>query len=336
MNLRSVSEVLEKTRIILRLDTDLPINDFQILDNSRLLKSISTINTLLQKKCKIAVIGHLGRPDGTNNSTLSLKPVYLELISLLQSQNLVLNSIFIEDFDDKEKIDLSYARNDLIFFENLRFYPGENAGDTTFLNNLLEVSQFFVNDAFAVSHRPHASVILHRLLPAFYGHNFVSEFEVLQKIDSCQKPMTLILGGAKEDKLIYLPKLINHFDHILIGGRLPLLASSPSDPKIIVASLTPDTLDISPASIAQFKEIINQSKTVIWVGAMGNFEKHYQIGTNEIATTLANSSAYKVIAGGDTSVSIKNLDIQGKIDYICSGGGVLLEYLATHTLPAIN
>jgi phosphoglycerate kinase len=337
MNLRPVSEILEKTRVIVRLDTDVPIdNNDQILNNNRLIKSLPTLKILIEKKCKIAIIGHLGRPNETNKSKFSLKPVYLELISLLQNQNPSLNSIFIENFDNKERIDLSYVRNDLIFFENLRFYPEEEAGDTNFLNKLIEVSQFFVNDAFATAHRPHASVIIHRLLPSFYGQNFIDEFTQLQKIDSCTKPATLILGGAKEDKLKHLLKLTNIFDHVLIGGRLPLLISSPSDQKIIVASLIPDTFDISPDSISCFKQIIGQSKTIVWIGAMGNFENGYQIGTNEIASALINSSAYKIVAGGDTTTSIKNLNIQDKIDYICSGGGVLLEYLATHTLPAIT
>jgi len=148
------------------------------------------------------------------------------------------------------------------------------------------------------------------------------------------RPLTLILGGAKEDKLKHLDKLIPHCDHILIGGKLPQLLSL-KDSKIIPAVLTSDTFDIDEESIAKFTDIINSSKTIIWAGAMGFYENEkYRKGTEKIASAIAATNAYKVIAGGDTSASVSNLNLKDRFDFICSGGGVLLEFLVNQNLPA--
>jgi phosphoglycerate kinase len=151
--------------------------------------------------------------------------------------------------------------------------------------------------------------------------------------------VTIILGGAKEDKLKYLNELTEKADYILIGGKLPKLISlsvnQPISNKILVAKLREDGLDLSEEDIKIFSEIINVSKTVIWSGAMGLYEQeNCRIGTQKIAMAVANSQGQKIIAGGDTSASIKDLGLKDKIDFICSGGGVMLEMLVKGDLPA--
>ena len=94
-------------------------------------------------------------------------------------------------------------------------------------------------------------------------------------------------------------------------------------------------MDLSDEDIENFKQIINVSKTIIWAGALGYYElEENRKGTNEIAKAIANTDAYKIIAGGDTSASIVDLGLRDKIDFICSGGGVMLEYLTKGTLVA--
>ena len=141
------------------------------------------------------------------------------------------------------------------------------------------------------------------------------------------------------DKLYYLPALINLANHILIGGKLPTKKSSSlSSEKIYWASLTPDSFDIDAASIAHFKQIIDSSATIIWSGALGFYENpDFRTGTIEIAKAVASSPAtLKIIAGGDTAASIKDLGMLDKISFVCSGGGVLLEYLTKGILPALE
>lgn len=333
MKLKSVEEIISQIRVVLRLDLDLPFFDNKIIDNSRLQKSLSTIKLLLEKNCKILIIGHRGRPSGIEDK-YTLRPVYLELMSLLEpnGENLI-ESVFVPEINF-EQIDQALAVNNIVFLENIRFWPGEEQNISDFLSPLSSFCQAYVNDAFAVAHRAHASITLWQHLPSFYGLSFVEEYNHLESLRDPSRPLTLILGGAKEDKLKHLDKLISRCDHILIGGKLPQLLTL-QNPKIIAASLTLDTFDIDTESIAKFTEIINNSKTIIWAGAMGFYEnENYRNGTEKIAMAIAATDAYKVVAGGDTCASVSNLNLNQKFDFICSGGGVLLEFLVNENLPA--
>ena len=181
-------------------------------------------------------------------------------------------------------------------------------------------------------------------MTTFYGFSFVEEVEKIEQIlEKKAKPMTIVLGGAKKDKLDYLPELEKIADFILIGGKLPILrqgygmTSLDDNKKIIWAELREDGLDLNDEDVTKFSEIINRSKTIIWAGAMGFYEKeNCRMGTEKIAKAVAEADGYKIIAGGDTSASIKDLGLKNKIDFISSGGGVMLELLTKGSLPAWN
>lgn len=339
--LRSIEEIQTGVSVILRMDTDLPFEGETVLDNSRLKKSVPTIRYLLDKNCKIVILGHRGRPEGKIVPELSLKPVYVELMSMLESdgQNTI-ESVFVEDIKDAQKIEIALLNNQIVFVENLRFWPEEDMGDTSLFEVIKKQVFILVNDAFAVAHRKNASIIIHREMETYYGFDFVEETEKIDLVLKNEKrPMTIILGGAKEDKLKYLTELSEKADHVLIGGKLPKLISNDqfliSNEKIKVAKLRDDGLDLSDDDINKFIEIISSSNTIIWSGAMGFYEdENSRNGTQKIAMAVANSPAYKAIAGGDTSASIKDLWLKDKIDFICSGGGVMLEMLVKGDLPA--
>ncbi len=341
MNLRSVTEILPDTRVILRMDLDLPMENNQILDNSRLRKSLETIRVLLQKNCRILILGHRGRPTGVEEN-LSLRPVYVELMSLLEprGENLI-ESVFVDDLEKVKEIDLALGANQIVFLENLRFWEGEEKNEPEFLDKIKELCQFYINDAFAVAHREHASIMLWQKMPSFYGLSFIEEVDKIEAlVKNPQRPLTVILGGAKKDKLDYVERLLNLADRILIGGKLPKLISNDqfliSNEKIKMAELREDGLDLSERDIENFIATINSSKTIIWVGAMGYFEdNNSKKGTEEIARALANNQvAYKVIAGGDTSGAIRKMGVEEKINYISSGGGAMLEFLTKGKLAA--
>ena len=345
--LNSVENINEKNVVILRMDLDLPMENGKILDNSRLLKSVPTIKLLLERKNKIVIIGHIRRPNGFDEK-FSLKPIYVELISLLEKDcgGDCVRNIFIDDIKNEEEVKKAISENEIIFGENLRFYKEEENGDTTLFLTLKKYSNIYVNDAFAVAHRSAASIILHREMESYYGLSFVQEAEKINLIlEKKERPLVIVLGGAKEDKLKNVENLAKMADNILIGGKLPKLlnpsadkSASPFDKRetnIIVAELREDGLDLSDKDIEKFKKIISEAKIIVWAGAMGFYEKeNCRKGTEEIAKSVAESNAYKVIAGGDTAASIKNLGVENKIDFICSGGGVMLEMLVKSNLPA--
>jgi phosphoglycerate kinase len=325
----------------------LPMEGEGILSNERLVKSLPTIRYLLKKECRLVILGYRGRPGGEVKPELSLKPVYLELMSLLEGNENMIESVFVEDVNDAEKIDVALGTNQIVFLENVRFWPEEEQNDVDFLAGLVEVVQAFVNDAFAESHRKQTSITLFRRLPAFYGFDFIDEVEHVRKlIDSPKRPLVVVLGGAKEDKLKYLGDLKNIADKVLVGGKLPKIIKEQTPPasghlplteeaKIMVAKLKENGLDLSDEDIKVFTEQINSAETIVWIGAMGFYEsEENKKGTEEIARVITNSTAYKVIAGGDTWASIEKLGLRDKIDFVCSGGGVLLEFLTKGTLPA--
>lgn len=340
--LRSVEEIPSNVNVIVRMDTDLPFEGNTILDNSRLKKTIPTLRFLMEKNCKIIIIGHRGRPSGIDKN-LSLKQVYLELMTLLEvdGQNTI-ESIFVDDIKDDNKIANSLIDNQIVFIENLRFWNEEDAGETSLFETIKKYSNFLVNDAFAVAHRRNASIILHREIETYYGFSFIEEVEKINQIlEKKEKPITIVLGGAKEDKLKYVIELVEMADYVLVGGKLPKLVDRSSmldrSNKILIAKLREDGLDLSSEDIKNFSEIISRSKTIIWSGAMGLYESEKsQEGTKKIAQAIADVQGYKIIAGGDTGASIKDLGLRNKIDFICSGGGVMLEMLVKGDLPAWN
>lgn len=338
MNLRSVEEVAANTKVVLQMDLDVPINNGIIEDNFRLEKSIPTIKLLLQRNCKIAIIGYHGRPKGMDPS-LSLKPVYVELMSMLENEENMVESVFVADINDKNKLKATLDDCQILFVENLRFWPEEDKGEAQKLREKLSDFEVFVNDALAVSHRESASVMLYKVMPGYYGLSFIEEVSKIEKVlQNPEHPVTIVLGGAKEDKLDYVSDLVNKADNILIGGKLPhseKRTTIVNDSKIIWAGLRNDGFDLSDEDIFRFKEILNNSKTIIWAGAMGKFEdQNARRGTEEIARAVATAPAYKILAGGDTGASVEMLGLKDRIDLVASGGGALLTYLTKGKLPA--
>lgn len=337
-NLRPISEIPPKSRVILRMDMDEPIDGGKVTDEDRIKKSIPTIQALLEKQCTILLLGHVGRPKGID-SQFSLRPIYTALLVLLRGETSeTITDVFLDDVNNEVAIHEACAAHNLLCFENVRFWEGEEKNDPQFLLPVIRNADWYVNDALAVSHRRHRSMMLHHELPTAYGIAFISEVaKLMAVVDTPVHPVTIILGGAKKDKLTYVSGLEEIADHILIGGKLPHLL--PSDiritDKFCVAALRDDGFDLNANDIDVFTSIIKQSKTIVWAGAMGFFEKpEYRQGTEAVARAIVSSGAYTVLAGGDTEASVSNLGEEEKINVVASGGGMMLELLTKKTLPA--
>ncbi|MFA6518031.1 MAG: phosphoglycerate kinase [Candidatus Shapirobacteria bacterium] len=340
-NLRGIDEVLDNTRLIVRLDLDVPMANLQITDNGRLVKSVPTLKKLLSKGCRLVIIGHNGRPGGKVNNDYSLKRVYLEMVSLLDDGTGGWESVCLDDINDTASIDQALASMNLVFMENLRFWPGEESNNPLFLQNIVEITQGFVNDAFAVSHRASASTMLWQKLPTFYGNNFIEEVTTIGKLrEEAGRPLTIILGGAKEDKVGYIEGLSQVADQVLVGGKLPTLISEEmrnrlNADKVIIGKLREDGLDITPETTTKFVELINSSKSIVMAGAMGLFENVNSLeGTVVVAKAVVANPGYKMAAGGDTGAMLVKFGLGDKMDFVSSGGGATLEYLIKGTLPA--
>ncbi len=331
MNLPSLKDFnFKDKKVLLRLNLDVPLaaggSGFEISDTSRIDESLKTVNFLLnQQPAKIIIISHLGRPsksDGKADPNFSLLPVAKYL-------------------DKKIGKKVKALGIELYLRENLRFDKGEEENSFEFAKKLAFGSDVFVNDAFGASHRNHASITqLPRLLPTFFGLNFLKEMKLLTKIkENPCRPVVLLLGGAKSDKMELAKKLIYWVDFVLIGGRLaefnglPVLAKHPK----VIADLAHNGKDINQQAIDIFAPIIKKAGTIIWAGPMGAFEEsRYATGTRQIGNLVTSSKAFTVIGGGDTESALSQFNLIDKINYVSTGGGAMLFYLAHGTLPAIT
>ena len=220
--MKSITEVsnLENKRVILRLDLNVPLKNQEIQDETRILKILPVINFLIEKKAKIIIISHVGRPKGEIQKELSLIPICENLKSKLNKDiKLITNNLL-----EIKKNDLFTATDEeIIFLENIRFYKEEEENDENFSKHLASLADLYVNDAFSCSHRAHASVCkITEFLPAYAGLQLNSEVEALKKVTSeIKKPITCIIGGSKiSTKIGIIKNLIPKFDNIIIVGGM--------------------------------------------------------------------------------------------------------------------
>lgn len=208
---------LKGKTVLLRTNFDVPVKAGKILDDSRIKESIPTIKYLLKKKSKVLIVTHLGRPE-KKDKKFSLEPVARKLKKLLGVPVIFLPDILRKNV--KEKIKKSSVKS-VILFENIRFYDEEKTNNFQFTKKISELADLYVNDAFPVCHRSHASVdAITRYLPSYAGISLEKEVLELSKIkDTPTHPFVVVIGGAKvSDKIGIILSLAKKADYILIGG----------------------------------------------------------------------------------------------------------------------
>ncbi len=332
--LRSINEINNHTKVLLRMDLDLPEGD-----NSRLIKSLDTIESLLLKECKIIIMGHLGRPEGVDTKH-SLRPVYAELMGLVdEKMKTSVVSVFVSDALNLESIDSAIDSSQIVFLENMRFFEGERTNDPTFVQYLASLAEVYVQDAMAVAHRSSPSMMVGSVLPCYFGNSFIKEYESLEKIvENPKRPVVVVLGGAKVDKLDYIEILQYVADQILLVGVLPKEVNfAKISDRVLVGSLREDGMDIDDSTIEKFSKILTIAGTIIWAGSAGRWEEaSSSVGTIKLLQAMTESGAFSIIAGGDTVAACRKFGFSEKVGLISSGGGAMMEFLAKKTLPAVD
>ena len=211
---------LKNKTVLVRVDYNISLDErHHIINDERIKQSLPTLELLLKNNNTLILLSHLGKPHGPEEK-FSLKPVSLRLQQLLPSVKIV----FIEDFKDlvREKTRMDNP-NVIFMLENIRFHKGEDANDLSFAKDLASLADVYVNDAFSVSHREAASIVLlPTLLPSFAGILMKKEVEEISRIiSSSKRPFVSLLGGAKiSTKIKLLKKIITLSDEILLGGGL--------------------------------------------------------------------------------------------------------------------
>ena len=211
---------LNKKKILLRLDLNVPLDNGKITDTTRIDKIIPTISFLLKNNAKIIILSHIGRPDGKIINSLSLKPV-CENLKIKLKENVKLITRNLKEIDSADLFNNQDEK--IVMLENLRFYEEEEKNDNKFAKHLASLADIYVNDAFSCSHRAHASIFeITKFLPSYAGLQLNLEISALSKITSeIKKPITCIIGGSKiSTKINIIKNLIPKFNNIIIVGGM--------------------------------------------------------------------------------------------------------------------
>lgn len=302
-------------RVLLRLDLDTEPDP----NDLRIKASEETLDFLKEKGAKIIILAHRGRPEGKVDGSLSLQA--------------------FQPLFDKWGAKVE---------ENLRFDSGEEKNDPEFAKKLASLGDFYVNEAFASSHRIHASIVgLPKLLPHAAGFRFLKEVENLSRVtEKPVRPLVFIISGVKKDKLQYIKSFEAIADKILIGGRLPeylgdealeSVKLKTNSEKLIIGNLIQDKEDVTLNTIERFEKEIKNAGTIVVSGPLGKYEEEgHRQGTERVFKAVTDSSAFKVAGGGDTEKAIQALGLVERFDWISVGGGAMLEFLVNKTLPGIE
>jgi phosphoglycerate kinase len=337
---RSVRDAeLAGKRVLVRSDLNVPLENGQIADETRIQASLPTLQLALEgDAAEVTVCSHLGRPKAPDPE-FSLKPIERRLRELLPD-------------------------NRLRVLENTRFNPGETKNDPTYARELADGNDLFVQDAFGSVHRAHASTVgVAELLPAYAGLLLERELEELGKLlGDVDRPFVLISGGAKvDDKLGVLENLGGNADAVLIGGKMaeeirtgnPLqfevvlpvdvVAASEfaadAESKVVPYDALPDGwlgLDIGPETRKLFAGRVREARTIFWNGPMGVFEwPRFAEGTKAVAEAVASSEAFSVVGGADSARALHELGLADQVSWLSTGGGAALELLEGKVLPGV-
>lgn len=313
--MKSIKEAgdLRGKKVLVRVDWNVPINNGEVRDTFRIEKSQETLDFLMSEGAKVTLMTHLepASPSQGGPEDLSVEPLR------------------------------KFVPEGVTLLNNLRENKGEKENSTDFAKSLAEGFDIYVNEAFSVSHREHASIVgVPKLLPSFAGVTFMREVEELSKAFKPPHPFLFILGGAKfETKLPLVEKFLNIADEIVILGANAKQAFDKGFdkyPKISFPKGDIAALDANEETIEMCREKLNRSQLVLWNGPLGKYEDGYTRGTESLAKVIADSGKMSILGGADTVATINELGIFDKFSFVSSGGGAMLDFLANGTLPGIE
>ena len=223
MDFKSIDQLnIQGKKILLRVDFNVPLDQKgNITDDARIRAALPTIQYALAQNARILLASHLGRPKGKPEAQYSLAPVARKLGELLRKEVKLAPDCIGPDV---EKMVAAMKPGDLLLLENLRFHKEEEKNDPNFAKSLASLAEIYVNDAFAVSHRAHASV---EAVTKFFkepaaGFLMKEELHYLNRVmESPARPLVAVIGGAKvSGKLEVLKNLSLRVDKLIIGGGM--------------------------------------------------------------------------------------------------------------------
>lgn len=363
---------LKNKKVVIRVDYNVPMENGIIKDSSKIKKSLRSINYLLENNCRVVILSHFGRIKSEEDKAKnSLKIVAKELANLLGK-----NVKFLDNcYGDKVKsIVDNCGLGEVILLENTRFMDiyekKESGNDLALAEYWASLGEVYINDAFGSMHRAHASTAgIAKFLPHAIGFLVMDELEHLNiLIHNTPHPFTVFMGGAKvDDKLPIIKSLIERCDYLLVGGgiansflkakgadignsiatsdegilnELKKLMDEYKGKIVLPVDFTIDDgiiYDVGNKSIEVYKKYIDKSEIIFVNGTCGKFEdERFMEGTSNLFKILNDSGKKVIVGGGDTASACNKFGFKDSFDFISSGGGATLEYIADGTLKALE
>lgn len=361
-------EQFKGKRVIYRVDFNVPVENGEVTDAEtfRIHAVFPTLDFLKGAGAKIILISHIGQKGE------SLQPVADYINENLPEWNVEFIPEVVGD-SVKDAVD-SLQDGHCILLENVRTDPREETNDPEFAKELASYADYYVEDAFGVMHRAHASLVgVPKLLPSYAGFLLEKEINNLGLALKPQSPSVLIMAGIKfETKLPLIEKLLPLYDHVILGGGLlntylhalgMEIGASVLDGSADLSSILGNTKIIVPEKVVteendmdhemsvsevlsndtimdvviddQMKKLLTEAKTVVWNGPLGWYEKGYMQSTLDIVANLG-SQTHSIVGGGDTVTVIRKEGLENKITFLSTGGGAMLEYLQNGTLVGLE
>ena len=245
---------LEGKRVFCRVDFNVPMEDGNITDDTRIRAAIPTIDYLVEHGAKVILASHLGRPKGEVNEDMRLSAAGVKLAELMGKPVTKLDSSI---GNEVEKAISTMKNGDIVLLENVRFHAGEEKNDAKLAKEFAGLADLFVNDAFGAAHRAHASTAgIAAYIPAVSGLLLEKELDILGKaLSEPERPFTAIIGGAKvKDKIGVIDHLLDKVDNLLIGGGLSYTFTKAQGYETGKSLLEEDKVDLAKSFIQKAKE----------------------------------------------------------------------------------
>jgi phosphoglycerate kinase len=306
---------LKGRRVFLRADFDVPVAGDSIVEPFRIQRQREGLQMLIAKGAHVVIGAHI-------SAVPSFEPLKHELERILG---------------------VSFGTT-VTILENLRSNPGEEANDVIYARTLADGCDAYVNNAFAVCHRSHASVdALARVLPSYAGPLIQEEVRQLSEVIAAPSAGKVIfIGGAKvSTKMPVVEYLLDKAEAIAVGGKIANELGAPSDARVHVPSDfvidNGQKLDIGPETAAAYAALARNAERIVWNGPMGKWEDpRYAAGTRALAEAIAASPAQKLIGGGDTVSAVRRFGLLDAMGFVSTGGGAMLAFLAGERLPGLH
>lgn len=255
MNKKTLHDIdVKGKKVFCRVDFNVPMNDGNVTDDTRIRAALPTIKHLSEQGAKVILASHLGRPKGEVVEELRLDPVAKHLSNLLGKEVLKTDEVYGAEVD--KAID-KLTDGDILLIENVRFEAGEELNDEALSQAFADMADVYVNDAFGAAHRAHASTTgVAEKLPAAAGFLMEKELDVLGKaLENPERPFTAIIGGAKvKDKIKVIDHLLDKVDNLIVGGGLAYTFIKAQGHEIGKSLLEEDKIDLAKQFMQKAKD----------------------------------------------------------------------------------